>query len=265
MIDRGSGVPIVLIPGIQGRWEWMAATVDALAERCRVLAFSLADEPTSGTRIDPGLGFDAYVAQVLEVLDDAGVERAVIAGVSFSGLVATEFAARHPERTLGVVLASALPPGWTPDLRARFYIRAPRLLSPLFWLTSPARMLPELVAALGSIGALGFGLSIVRRSLSCPLSPVRMARRAQWLERHSFADLSAVGAPVLVLTGEDGLDRIVKPALTRRYLEAFPRARYVTLAGTGHIGLVTKPREFAAVVCAFANEIAALDDNRISA
>ena len=32
MIDVGSGTPVVLIPGLQGRWEWMAPTVDALQD-----------------------------------------------------------------------------------------------------------------------------------------------------------------------------------------------------------------------------------------
>ena len=30
MIDGNSDSPLVLIPGIQGRWEWMEPAVDAL-------------------------------------------------------------------------------------------------------------------------------------------------------------------------------------------------------------------------------------------
>ena len=30
IIDRGSGPPLVLIPGLQGRWEYVRPTVDAL-------------------------------------------------------------------------------------------------------------------------------------------------------------------------------------------------------------------------------------------
>jgi pimeloyl-ACP methyl ester carboxylesterase len=147
----------------------------------------------------------------------------------------------------------------------RLYLRAPRLLSPIFWLTSPARMLPELVAALGTLGALRFGWSILRRSVSCPLSPVRMARRVQRIGTETFSDLSTLRAPVLLMTGEDGLDRVVMPSLTRTYLEWLPQARHVTLGRTGHIGLVTKPLEFAALVCEFAHEIARVDEKRLSA
>ncbi len=264
MIDRGSGIPIVLIPGIQGRWEWMAPTVDALAERCRVLSFSLCDEPTSGFRFDAGAGFESYVRQVLDALDRARVRRAVIVGVSFSGLIATEFARLHPNRVAALVLVSALPPGWTPDRRARFHLRAPRLLSPLFYLASPARMLPELRTAIPAGRRARFMLACGYRVVAAPLSPKRMAQRVRCAEHHRFGDLSEVHVPALVITGEDGLDRVVSPSLTRQYVEHLPDARHVALAGTGHIGLVTKPGEFANLVCRFAAEVST-DGDRISA
>src|SRR5215510_13994505 len=110
IVDVGSGAPIVIVPGIQGRWEWMKPAVDALAGRCRVITFSLADEPTCGGRFDPSHGFDSYVEQVTEAMDLAGVASAVVAGVSYGGLVAAAFAARHPERVSGLVLVSAVPP-----------------------------------------------------------------------------------------------------------------------------------------------------------
>ena len=31
IVDEGAGTPVVLVPGVQGRWEWMKPTVDALA------------------------------------------------------------------------------------------------------------------------------------------------------------------------------------------------------------------------------------------
>ena len=146
IVERGHGVPIIVVPGLQGRWEWMGPAIDALATYGRVVTYSLADERSSGFPCDPARGFESYLAQLDAVFAEAAVERAVLVGVSYGGLVAAEFAARHPGRTLGLVLASALPMGWTPDARARFYLRAPRLLSPLFVLSSPLRMYPELRA-----------------------------------------------------------------------------------------------------------------------
>ena len=64
IIDKGTGTPIVLIPGLQGRWEWMRPAVDALAKHHRVITFSLCDERTSPFPCDPAKAFENYVAQV---------------------------------------------------------------------------------------------------------------------------------------------------------------------------------------------------------
>src|SRR6185295_7765993 len=98
IIDRGTGTPVVLIPGIQGRWEWMGPAVDALSQRCRIITFSLADEPTSGARFDEAAGFWSYVEHVNDVLDAKGLRKATICGISYGGLIAAAFAARHTDR-----------------------------------------------------------------------------------------------------------------------------------------------------------------------
>jgi 3-oxoadipate enol-lactonase len=256
VIDRGTGTPVVLMPGIQGRWEWMAPTVDALAERCRVVSFSLCDEPTSGFSYEPDRGIDNYIAQIDEALDRAGLDDAILIGVSYSGPIAAEFAARRPDRVRGLVLVSALPPDWTPNRRARFYLRAPRLLSPLFLLDAPTRALPEIRASIPRAWPLvRFLAGQATRTLRAFLSPTRMAARLRWNEAYQFVDPSRISQPVLVITGEDDLDRVVSPALTRRYLSSLPSARHVVLQRTGHMGLLTRPAEFAEMVQHFAKEI----------
>jgi lipase len=49
-------------------------------------------------------GFDAHVADLLATLDEAGVEKAVLAGHSLGAYLATSLAAAHPDRISGVVL-----------------------------------------------------------------------------------------------------------------------------------------------------------------
>src|SRR6185436_7359501 len=132
IIDRGTGTPVVMIPGVQGRWEWMKPTVDVLGRRCRVITFSLADEPTCAGAFDEARGFWCYVDQVRDALDSAGIAKAAVCGVSYGGLIAAAFAARHPDRTSSLALVSALPPSWKPDTRIKLYLRAPRLLTPAF-------------------------------------------------------------------------------------------------------------------------------------
>ena len=253
MIDVGSGPPVVLIPGIQGRWEWMWPAVDALERRCRVISFSLAGDRGSGRRYDQTRGFDTYLDQIAEVMTRAGLADAVVCGVSFGGLVALHWAARSPERTRGLVLVSTPPPDWTPDCRVSWYLRVPRLLSPVFAAQSPFRLAPEIWRALDSVSdRLAFaGRHLARMTLS-PFSPVRMAERVRLMSTVDFeADCRRVTAPTLVLTGEPGLDRVVPVDGTRSYADRIGEARHVTLERTGHIGLVTRPDRFAELVGQF--------------
>ena len=260
VIERGRGTPVVLIPGIQGRWEWMTPAVDALAEHFRVVTFSLCDEPTSGFDLDPQRGVESYLAQIEQVFERAGLEDAVVIGVSFSGPVAAEFTKRHPERVRALVLVSALPTDWEPDARARFYLRAPRLLSPIFLLDAPTRAYREVRAALPSFSArLRFSAAQLARATRYFLSPSRMAARVHWFGEFTFSDPSGITRPVMIITGEPGLDRVVPPHLTERYVNAIPHARRVVIPRTGHLGLLTKPREFVANVSIFVNEISSND------
>ena len=260
IVDRGSGTPIVLIPGLQGRWEWMRPTVDALARHHRVITFSLCDEHTSPFPCDPEKGFDNYIEQVDLVLDRAGVEKAVIAGVSYGGLIASEFAARRPHRVTGLVLASALHKTWQPDSRQQRYLNAPLLMSPWFVATAPSRLRAEIVAALPNLrDRLRFSAWHGARAVLSPTTPTRMARRIAWARSHQFANGRSVKAPALVVTGEAVLDRVLPVAVTRRYLDDLDSARHVVLAHTGHLGSVTRPGEFADALGRF------VDDVRLSA
>jgi len=251
-VDVGSGPPIVIVPGIQGRWEWMKPAVEALATRCRVVTFSLADEPTCGGRFDPSHGFDSYVEQVKEAMDLAGLRTAVVTGVSYGGLVASAFAARYPDRTAGLVFVSAIAPGWTPNARVRFYIRAPRLLLPLFLIGS-LRMYKEIATARsGVLPGMATAVSHALNALTHMLSPGRVARRVRMAESvHLDRPLADVHVPTLVVTGDDGLDSVVPVRLTEEYMRIWPHAERVTLASTGHIGLVTRPDAFASAVGSF--------------
>src|SRR4051812_20841868 len=103
IVDVGSGPPVVLVPGIQGRWEWMKPAVDALAQQCRVITFSLSDESSSGGTFEASRGFENYVDQIGDAMAQAGVKEAAICGVSYGALIAGTFAARHPGRTSALI------------------------------------------------------------------------------------------------------------------------------------------------------------------
>ena len=92
MFDRGTGRPLLVIPGVQGRWEWMRPALDALSGSCRTLSYSLCGDLGSGGAMDPSLGFDVFARQIDDVLAQANLARVALCGVSFGGAVAARYA-----------------------------------------------------------------------------------------------------------------------------------------------------------------------------
>ena len=250
IVTRGSGTPLVLIPGVQGRWEYMREAVDALARSFRVITFALCGERASGLAFDAALGLDNYDAQVLRALDEAGVERAVICGVSFGGVVAVRFAAAHPERTLALVLVSAPGPIFHLKPRHQLYARAPWLFGALFAVEAPLRLREELALARPRPWAqLRFPLEMLRAFVRAPVSLGQMGRRARLVSTLDLAgECRRVTAPTLVVTGEAGLDHVVPVEGSSQYVRLIGGARGVVLERTGHQGVITQAETFAAVV-----------------
>jgi pimeloyl-ACP methyl ester carboxylesterase len=210
------------------------------------------------------VGFDDYVEQVREALDLAGIESATVCGVSYGGLIAAAFAARHPERTRSLVLVSAPSPSWVPDARVAFYLRAPRLLAPLFCVASPLRMRREVAAAMPNlVERLATGARSAWNVLTHMCSPTLMARRVQMLAGLNLAaEAASVHVPTLLVTGEGSLDCVVPPRITHEYRQLWPHARIVTIERTGHIGFVTRPRAMAETIAPFVEETAGETDAR---
>ena len=242
MFDEGSGSPLVVIPGVQGRWEWMLPALRALAKRCRTISYSL----------PPVVGFEQFVAQMDATLDERGIEKAAICGVSFGGLIALKYAAARPERTQRLILVSTPSPSWTPSpLQARYLARP--WLAPAFFATAPARVWPEIAAAIDAWPSrVRFCVEHGIRVAAAPVHPAQMATRVRLRPGPDLcADCARVSAPTLVITGEAELDTVVPVSSTLEYTRLIPGARYETMDRTGHLGLITQPDRFARLVGSF--------------
>jgi pimeloyl-ACP methyl ester carboxylesterase len=261
IVDRGGGTPIVVVPGVQGRWEWMKPAIDTLAQRSHVITFSLADERTCGATFNEDGGFWCYVDQIRDALDLAGIKRATICGVSYGGLIAAACAARYPDRVAALVLVSPIPPSWKPDARVRFYLKAPRLFSPLFMIAS-VRMYREIAAANATVaGGLRAATRHGWRVLTHMFSPTLMARRVHLLAHAGLESvLPPVHVPTLIVTGDPSMDRVVPVRASYEYVHMWPHARMATIGRTGHLGLITRPDEFARLVVPFAEDAARHSD-----
>jgi pimeloyl-ACP methyl ester carboxylesterase len=128
--------------------------------------------------------------------------------------------------------------------RYRLYMRWPRLLGALFLIETPYRLRHEL------------RWSQLRPLLGRPVSFARMARRAAFLDApDAEADCARITAPTLVVTGERPFDHVVPVDSTREYLKLIPGSSHVRLLKTGHLGAITRPELFRAVVQGYVDTI----------
>ena len=245
IVDRGIGPPLVLIPGLQGRWEYLRPAVDALSAFFRVLTFSLGSDD-----------LDGYARQVAAVMTDARVERAAICGVSFGGLVAVRFAAQHPTRCDALILASTPGPALRLRWHHRIYVRAPWIFGPLFLAETPWRLQAEIRSAIPEAKARRqFSMRALRTLMSAPVSLSSMAARAKMISTEDVGtDCARITAPTLIVTGERDLDHVVPVDGSSAYLRLISDARAVVVERTGHLGSITRPDAFAAVVHTFTED-----------
>ncbi|MFV3411123.1 alpha/beta fold hydrolase [Pseudomonas sp. NY15436] len=109
--DQGQGEPILLIhgsgPGVTAWANWRGV-LPVLAQHARVLApdmlgFGYTRCPRDGM-LDP----DAWVAQLVRLLDALNIQAVSVVGNSFGGAIALALAHRHPQRVRKLVLMGAV-------------------------------------------------------------------------------------------------------------------------------------------------------------
>ena len=79
-----------------------------------------------------------------------------------------------------------------------------------------------------------------------------MAARAKMISIDDVRpDCARITAPTLIVTGERDLDHVVPVEGSSEYLQLIHDSRAVVLERTGHLGSITRPDAFAAIVRAF--------------
>jgi pimeloyl-ACP methyl ester carboxylesterase len=108
VIDRGRGAAIVFAHGMGLDCRLFEPQVEALSHHYRTIAYNLRAHFPRG--VDPYTLYD-LVGDFTALLDERGIERCVLVGMSMGGYMAVRAALVVPQRLYGVVLigASAVP------------------------------------------------------------------------------------------------------------------------------------------------------------
>jgi 3-oxoadipate enol-lactonase len=246
---RGQGPPLVLLHGLGvGRWGW-EPVADRLARRFRVITV---DNRGIGASDAPVGSYSTRVmaADVVAVLDDAGVASAGVVGTSLGGMVAQELALTHPGRVDGLVLVATIPGG---RLTAPMPLKTAYLLTWAPLMRSDQRLRGFVEHNLGP-ETLRRRPKVVRRLMAQKRAHPQseQAWRAQATAGVLFDPLGRqrrITQPTLVLQGT--ADQVVNPVNAELLADLIPDARLRYVEGAGHLVGWDEPRRFVRLVTGF--------------
>src|SRR5688572_12568148 len=109
--EGGAGTPVVLLHGLTATRRYVVMGSKALERGGhRVVAYDARGHGRSTPA--PEYTYEALAGDLLAVLDDRGIERAVLAGASMGAHTLVRFALDHGDRAAGLVIVT---PAYTPE------------------------------------------------------------------------------------------------------------------------------------------------------
>jgi pimeloyl-ACP methyl ester carboxylesterase len=240
----------LLLHGIGNYGRYWDLFADAVAGRLRLIAPDARGHGESGR---PAEGYTPaeFIADAVAVLDELGVERAVVVGHSMGGLHSIGLAARHPERVRALVIIDA-----SPDPLPDGAERAQRLLT-----GRPARFAnrEEARAYLERTSPgyapsvyenrLAFAFRKVDGGLEWRSDPAALARimSGRMPAGERWDALAAISCPTLVVRGTRS--NVLSDDVARRMVQTLADGRLMELEA-GHNVALDQPQRLADAVVA---------------
>jgi 3-oxoadipate enol-lactonase len=249
---HGNGPPLVLLMGIgYDSSLWTLAQVPALSTLFQVVLVDNRDAGRSAKASQPYEIAD-LADDVAGLLDALGIPRTHLLGLSMGGMIAQEFALRHPDRLDHLVLAGtgAAPARNAVDpIQVWNWLKANDATGDIF---GGQQFVSLFSAAFLRNHQAVRDTADLLASNPYPVSPEAYGRQADAYLRFDALDrLGAITAPTLVVVGEQ--DLLTPPWIVREVADAIPGARFEIIRGDGssHLMPIERPADFNLLVTNF--------------
>jgi pimeloyl-ACP methyl ester carboxylesterase len=225
--EAGEGVPVVLLHGLTATRRYVVMGSRALERGGhRVVSYDARGHGRSGPADD--YGYEALAADLLAVLDDRGIETAVLAGASMGAHTIVRLALDHGDRVAGQVLIT---PAYTPEREHADLERWDALADGL-----RQGGVDGFVAAYGDPGVPAAWretvTKVLRQRLSAHEHPdavadaLRAVPRSRAFER--WDELAELELPTVVVASRDDADPGHPYAIGERYAHEIPDAELLS-------------------------------------
>ena len=245
----GSGLPVLLLHAWPLHSAMWGPQISALEGRFRFIAMDFRGFGASGAPTDrSAYSMDVLAADAESVLDDAGVDAAVVCGLSMGGYVSFALLRRNPGRVTGLVLADTRAEADAPERIAQRSAQQAQIESegieglvdtlvsgPLL---SPAtrERKPDVVTR-------------VRKLAENPAAGYIGGLEALKTRPDSTPQLTAISIPTLVVVGED--DSLAPVKIARTMHEHIGGSEMVVVPQAGHLSNLETPDVFNGALARF--------------
>ncbi len=239
-----NGPAVILLHGISNRSEAWLPIVPALAGSFRIMAMDLRGHGRSGHPVT-GYRHADYASDLQAVIQDYGLASPMIVGQSPGGIVALEWAARHPYVAAAIVVED-VPLSSGPGAEATFATWISMNQMPFEALLAryladvPHRSEHQLRRRAEAMA--GTAPAVFREELT--------AARAS-TTGNEIARLAAFSSPILLIHGDVETGGLVPPDDVRRFAETVPNGRTARIARGTHWLHRDRPDDFLRLVIPF--------------
>lgn len=238
---EGSGQAVVLLHGFPFNRKMWRAQVEALSDRYRVITPDLRGFGETSAESEQPATMREMAEDLAALMDELGIERFILGGLSMGGYVAFAFYRHFPLRVRNLILADTRPQSDTDEARENRERQAQQALSEGIGGIVEA-MLPKLLAP-ETFSERG-GVVEELRAMMLGTDPRGAAAALRGMaERPDQTHLLArILAPTLIIVGgEDQLTPLKDAQLMHREIRG---SRLEVIEGAGHVSNMERPAEF---------------------
>lgn len=251
---NGNGQPILCVHGITANcrcWDVMAS---GLTPPHRVIAMDLRGRGLSDSP-DSGYSIAHHCEDILALLDDLHLEKAVIMGHSLGAFISVVFGAEHPDRVQRIILVDG--GGKLSDAQmAKVFAGIKPSLDRL------GRVFPSFEAYLELMKTAPFfkswtpalesyyryDVEAVEGGVRSRIDPDHIQEERLNLAKVDISRFyDRLACPVLILRADEGMvaedDLLLPQDVVERMVREMPHARYVDIPGTNHYSIVFEEKD----------------------
>ena len=248
--QAGHGPALLFIHGMCGDAAVWAGQVQRLAGQFSCLSYDRRGHTRSSRGTEPE-SVATHAADAAALIEALELARPVLVGSSSGARIAVELARARPGLLAGAVLSE--PPIFSLDPGAgqAFMTELAAVVRPAAQAGGPAAAVDAFFPVV--CPGLWSRLDEAAKDRYRANGPMLLAEFAGPPYQLGLSDLTGITLPCLVIAGTEShpAPRAITAALAR----ALPSARFIELAGSGHVTYAERPDEFTQAVAAFATQV----------